>query len=74
MSGSNYAPAFRYADAHRLPVLSHTWGKSPECGPEEVRKVAERYPNAPILMGHSCWGEFEKAIELARAYPNVYLD
>jgi uncharacterized protein len=74
MSGPLYAPAFRFADAHRMPVLSHTWGHNPVCGPEEVRKVAEAYPNAPILMGHSCFSEIPKAIELARTYANVYLE
>ncbi|MGI6209218.1 MAG: amidohydrolase family protein [Anaerolineae bacterium] len=74
LSGQRYAPAFRYANEHGMPLLSHTWGHSPECGPQEVRKVAEQYPNLPILMGHSCFGQFEEAIALAREFPNVYLE
>lgn len=74
LSGPAHAPAFAYADKHAFPVLSHTWGNTPTCGPEEVRAVAERYPGAPFLMGHSCFGQFEEAMALAREYPNVYLE
>jgi len=74
LSGPNYAPAFEWAQANRFPILSHTWGHSPTCGPQEVRKVAERYPDVPFLMGHSCFGEFEEAIHLAATFPNVYLE
>lgn len=74
LGGPAHAPAFAFADTHSLPVLSHTWGNTPTCGPEEVRRVAERYPNAPLLMGHSCFGQFDEAMALARDFPNVYLE
>lgn len=74
LSGKHYAPAFEFANANRFPVLTHTWGHNQLCGPEEVRKVAERYPDVPLLMGHSCFGEFDAAAELARDFPNLYLE
>jgi uncharacterized protein len=74
LSGPKYAPAFEWAQANGFPILSHTWGKDANCGPQEVRKVAERYPDVPFLMGHSCFGEFDQAIELATTFPNVYLE
>ncbi len=74
LSGPAHASAFAYADRHAFPILSHTWGNTPTCGPEEVRRVAERYPNAPLLMGHSCFGQFDEAMALAREFPHVYLE
>ena len=74
LSGPSYAPVFAYSNRNSLPVLTHTWGNNAVCGPEEVRKVAERHPQAPILMGHSCFGEVDKAMELAREFPNVYME
>ena len=68
------APAFEYADAHGLLVLMHTWGGSSYDGPEVLRKVAERYPRARLLLGHSCHGEWDKAVRLARDFPNIYLE
>lgn len=74
LSDPRYTPALRYADQHRLLVLMHTWGGSPFDGPEEVRKLAERYPNVSFLLGHSCHGEWDLAVGLARAFPNLFLE
>ena len=73
-----YRPAFEYADAHHMLVLSHTWGVSmngESCNSaDKVEGVLERYPNITFLMGHSCQGQVDLAIDLARRYPNAYLD
>ncbi len=69
-----YEPAWRLADQRGLPVLLHTWGGSPYDGPEPARKAAEKYPRAQILLGHSCHGDWDKAIQLARDFPNICLD
>ena len=73
LTGERYQPLFAWANAHRLIVLSHTW-KDPRCDAAACRRVAERYPDMVFLLGHSCWGEFEQAFELARTFPNVYLE
>jgi len=70
----NYSAAWKYADKKKLLVLLHTWGNSPMDGHEQVRKVAEKYHNARILMGHSCHGEWDKTIELMKDFPNVYAE
>ena len=67
-------PAWELADARRLPVLMHTWGGSQYNGYDAVRAVAERYPGATIICGHSLHGEWPRAIELANAFPNLYLE
>ncbi len=69
-----YEPAWRKADADGLLVLLHTWGGSRYDGPDLVRSCAELYPNARILMGHSCHGQWGRAAELAREFPNVYCE
>ena len=67
-------PAWEYADRHGLLVLMHTWGGSLFDGPVVVRAIAERYPHATLLLGHSCHGEWDAAVSLARDFPNVYLE
>lgn len=73
-----YQSAFEYADEHRLLVLSHTWGVSmngESCNSaDKVAAVLERYRNLTFLMGHSCQGQVDAAIEIARSFPNAYLD
>lgn len=74
VSDERYAPSWEMANDRGLPVLMHTWGWSGYDGAAEVRKVAERYPNAKILMGHSCHGDWSGAIQLVKDLPNVYME
>jgi len=67
-------PAWTLANARALPVLLHTWENSLYDGPAVVRKVAERYTRAKILLGHSCHGAWDEVIRLAKDFPNVYLE
>lgn len=78
LSSEIYRPAFEYANENKMLVLSHTWGVSmngESCNSwTEVQKVLERYPGITFIMGHSCQGQVDKAIELAVRYPGAYLD
>ncbi len=50
-----YKPALEYADRHSLHILLHTWeGKYGTA--MQVAKVAEKYPNATFLIGHTGGG------------------
>lgn len=69
-----YRPALEFAQKHQLIILMHTWGNSPYNSPALVEKVAKRYPEVIILMGHSGYGEWDRAIDVARDYSNVYLE
>jgi len=69
-----YEPALKYAEEHKSLILMHTWGKSPYDPPALVEKLAVQYPSTVFLMGHSGYGEWEKAIQVARDHPNVYLE
>ncbi len=74
ISDERYQPAWGMANERGLPVLMHTWGGSRFDGAGEVRKVAERYPNAKILMGHSCHDDWDGAIGVVKDFPNVYFE
>lgn len=69
-----YEPAWRFADERRLLLLGHTWGGSRVDGQEQVRKMAERYPDVRLLLGHSLHGAWEDAVAIAKEFPNVYLE
>ena len=69
-----YRPAWAYADERELLILAHTWGGSEYDGEDVVREVAERYPRVKFLLGHSCHGAWDEAVQLARDFPNVYLE
>lgn len=69
-----YQAAWQYADAHRLLLLMHTWGGSRFDGPAAIRKAVEQYPNVKVLLGHSCHGDWDGALALARDFPNIYLE
>jgi len=69
-----YRPAWEFANERGLLVLAHTWGTSSLDGPEMVRKMAPRYPDLRLLLGHSCHGSWDEAISIAKELPNTYLE
>lgn len=74
LSDPRHEPYWRYADDHRLLVLSHTWGHSDKDGPEEVEKVLRQYRNLVFIAGHSFHDEWESGPRLVEQYPNLYLE
>jgi predicted TIM-barrel fold metal-dependent hydrolase len=74
LTGPNYRPVFEFADARRIPVLSHTWGADGTCGTKQVREIVETYPGVPFLAGHACYGDWNEGIALAREHENLYLE
>lgn len=73
-----YEPAFKLANEYHMLVLSHTWGISmngESCNSaDKVIGILEKYPNITFIMGHSIQGQVDLAIEIAKKYPNAYLD
>ncbi len=74
MTDDRYRPAWELADERRLLVLAHTWEESKYDGPDVIRKIAERYANLSLLMGHSCHGAWDQAVQLTRDFGNLYLE
>lgn len=73
-----YRPAFEYADSQGMLILSHTWGVSmngESCNSaDKVVALMEKYRNITFIMGHSCQGQVDDAIRVAKTYRNAYLD
>lgn len=67
-------PLWEHAHEEKRPVLLHTWGENAYAGPQHVHEIATKYPQARILMGHSMYGQWDKAIELAKEHENVYAE
>jgi predicted TIM-barrel fold metal-dependent hydrolase len=74
LTDERYRLAWEYADRRELLILAHTWGGSALDGPTVLRTMAGRYPRARLLLGHSCHGDWDAAVGLARDFPNVYLE
>lgn len=69
-----YQSTWERANAEKRLLLSHTWGAGGGCGTSEMRKMAEKYPDVRLILGHSCYGDWNGAMALAAEHPNVYLD
>ncbi|MGQ9455464.1 MAG: amidohydrolase family protein [Armatimonadota bacterium] len=71
-----YEPAWEFANEHGLCVLSHTAVSDPYCSVGMFGEIAERYPEAKLIIGHCGFGYegARQSCELAREHRNVYLD
>jgi predicted TIM-barrel fold metal-dependent hydrolase len=74
LTNERYQPVWEYANQRELLVLAHTWGGSALDGPDVVRQVAELYPRVKLLLGHSCHGAWDEAVQLAHDFSNIYLE
>jgi uncharacterized protein len=66
----NYRPVFEFADAHRLPVLAHTWGGELA----QIEPRIGRYPGITWLLAHTGSMAAPEYIRMAREYPAIYLE
>ena len=66
-----YAPFLEYMNANKLPALLHTWGHSEYDGPNVVKKVADKYPDAIFICGHSFHDDWEYGAEIIKDSPNM---
>jgi hypothetical protein len=69
-----YTEAMTLAHERRLPVLIHTWGGSPLCGPAQIRTLAARYPNAILILGHGLYGAWAEACAVANEHVNTFIE
>lgn len=74
LSDSRHDKYWEYANDNSLLVLAHTWGGSNHNGCKEAEKVLSKYPDLVFIAGHSFHGEWDKAVELTKKYPNLYLE
>lgn len=68
------------ARKYKKPALIHSWpfgehgNPTPNSHPRFIAELARRLPELKILMGHMGGPEWTEAIEIAKPYPNLYLD
>jgi len=74
LSGEGHREALEFANERGLALLTHTWSGSVYDGPEEVMRVAGKYPNVTFILGHSFNDDWQEAADVARDYPNTYLE
>lgn len=73
-------PLWRYAQAHRLPVLLHTGttfvAQAPlRCTlPRHLDEVAIRFPDVKIILAHLGHPYEGECVAVIRKHPNVYAD
>ena len=66
----NYRPVFEFANAHKLPVLAHTWGGELD----QLEPYIRSCPNIHWLMAHTGSAQKEKYIRFGKEYPTVFLE
>lgn len=76
IDGEKYRPVWEYAEQHGTPVLSHTSTSGNYNPVKSFEALAERYPNAVVILGHSGFGSegADQSIEAASKFPNIYLE
>jgi len=74
--GENLRSMWEYANERGLPVLSHTWAGDRTCSPGVLGKLADEYPNVPVILGHSGGtpAGYDEAVEVAKKRKNVFLE
>jgi len=75
-NGENLRPMWEYANDKGLPILSHTWAGDRTCSPGVLGKLAEEYPNVPVLLGHSGGPPAgnDEAVAVCKKRENVFLE
>lgn len=77
-----YEPAWEYAKAHDLPIMSHTWSLSSYnptqkySYPPLFENYIAKYPEVNLICGHA-GGRYDgimQTVKLAQQYDNVYMD
>jgi len=68
-----FRPVWEYANAHRLPILIHSWGGSLDA-PAMLREIVPAYPEAAFVLAHAGGPARREAEDLAVDHPNVYLE
>ena len=71
-----YAPMWEAADKKKAAVLCHTWYPSLFDDPAMFMEIANSYPSAQIILGHS-GGSIDgmvRSVKAANNYDNIYLE
>jgi predicted TIM-barrel fold metal-dependent hydrolase len=75
VTDASYNHCWEYADKHHLPILFHSWEGICDT-PDMIASIAERYPNATFMLGHSGGGDIGRAqaVRACQQLDNVILE
>jgi predicted TIM-barrel fold metal-dependent hydrolase len=79
---ARYEPAWQLAAQRGVPIITHSWAVSDYnpvqkySTPDHFEHYVARYPQVNLILGHAggLYAGHLAAVELARRYPNVYMD
>lgn len=71
---ARYKKLFELANDCSIVLLVHTWGYSRYNDVDHMKRIADRYPDIQLIMGHSSPNRLDDAIALVQEKKNVYLD
>ena len=79
---ARWNPIWRLASELGVPILTHSWWVSDYnprqryATPDRFEYYVKAYPDVDLILGHAGWRHDgnRAAAELARNYPNVYVD
>lgn len=66
-------PVVEKAIQYDIPMLFHCWSDT-YSSPRAIAALADRYPEAKIIMGHMGGDHWLEAIHIAATHENIYLD
>jgi hypothetical protein len=72
-----YLPAWEETARRGAILLTHTWGLDGDASVEKTARMAEKFPDAHVIFGHTGGldhKEIDKAIAIIRQTPNAYAD
>lgn len=67
-----YTPLYEVVNAHRMPVLLHTWGGAEEF--KQIRKLAARFPEITFILAHGGSANPTEYCRLVRECARVVMD
>ena len=78
VNDERFVPMYEYANKHSLHILFHSFDDG-DCGtPEKIAEMAEKYPNANFVIGHSGGGtrgrHQAERVALDSRYNNCYFE
>jgi hypothetical protein len=75
VTDARYVPVWEFAQAHGVPLLSHTWGGT-NCAPRFFGPLAEKYPAITFILGHmgGSYQGVRDAIAVSREHANIYIE
>jgi len=76
VASDGYRPMWEVAEENNVFVLCHTWYNKSTHAPHHFIEISERYPNVPVLLGHSggLYGGYKEAMAAVTKKKNLFME